>query len=226
MDIGPQLSPRDPTVRNRLKRRPILGGNQRFLSKPFRDGLLAHSRPVHKLRDFFRQDGLATRDSDGALQGGNVLLFHKPRGYTTRVVHVNNPECVRSNNDVCTVLTMPASNRKRVIQPLPAERLKAIPGPDGYTLGERLRYAMDAKSQSLGREFTASELLVEATRLVGLPPDKPIQTQQALSKILNNLVSESAATPAYAAILGVQALWLGHGVGPITVIEALQRARK
>lgn len=228
VDIGTQVRTGDPAGSNRLKSRPILRRKKRLVLQPLRDGLLRDGGSIHELSDAFREGGLAAGDIDSAPKGGNVLLFHKSQSYTTRVVRVNESSRVPKNNEVCNVLSMPVSPRKRALPK--SEQLPegaALVGPDGLTLGDRLRLGMQARSQAIGRTYTAKDLLADASAVAGRGPnDPPVQTQQALSKILNNRVSESAAVPAYAAVLGLNSLWLQYGTGPRSFIETLQKARK
>lgn len=228
-DIGPQVSTCHAIISRKLNRRPPFRVDQSLVTQPLGDGLLADGRTVHELGDTFRKSGLAACDFDSAPQRDNVVLLHRRRGYTTKVVRVNNFARSPSDNGICTVLTMPASARKRIVQPRlkPEVERNAIRDAEGHTLGDRLKIGMKGKGRMLGHTYTAKDLLADASRLIGRGPnDPPIQTQQALSKILTDKISESAATPAYAQVLGLNPLWLGYGVGPRCVIETLDKPRK
>lgn len=118
---------------------------------------------------------------------------------------------------------MPVRKEKPLKRPAAPKSLAV--GPDGYTLPERLQLAMAAKSRQLGREYQQKDLRQDANAAAGRSIGKPILTQQGLSRIMNGLVSESAAAPALAAALGVNALWLQYGTGPITMLEGLKKNR-
>jgi len=110
-----------------------------------------------------------------------------------------------------TVRTMP----KRAVKPQKprAQERQAKPGPDGKTLGQRLREAMAYESGRRGREYLAVDLLADINQLAHKSKDDPLITQQMLSAILTGKVSQTSKTPFLAAACHVNALWLGEGVG-------------
>jgi hypothetical protein len=129
--------------------------------------------------------------------------------------------CVPKNKASCTVL--PVSTKQRITTARHEESPQAENrGADGLTLGERLQRCMQVKSRKLGRTYMQKDLLADANRAAGRgPDDEPVITQQGLSLILKNKRFESAATPAFAAALEVEALWLQYGVGPASYLDTL-----
>lgn len=84
--------------------------------------------------------------------------------------------------------------------------------------------ARRAKGMSQGQEYTQKDLLKDASRIAGRSPnDKPIMTQQALSKIFKNRSFETAHVAALAIALGVPPLWLAYGIGPSSLVEEVLR---
>jgi hypothetical protein len=215
-DIGPQISACDSVGGDVLDGRPVFRGNQAFTAQPFGNSLLTEGGSVHELSDFFGQRGLAASNLDRTFERSNVRFLHEHPKYTTNVVPVNNYCHVPEHEPSCTVLFMAA---KQIIDP--PEIVSS--SPDGLTLGDRLKRCMALKARKLGRRYTQNDLLTDANIALGRPPNaSPVITQQALSLILNNKRFESAASPAFAAALEVEALWLQFGVGPASYLEALK----
>lgn len=203
---------------------PVVGINKQFPAEPLGYGLLAEGRTLHELSNAVGERGLAANYFNGALEGGDVGFIHGRRVCTTMVVDVKGFGCSTANKVACNVIAMPQLRQKNQ----KAERVReAKPGPDGRTLGDRVNMAMRARSRMLGREYTPAELRADASRSVGLDPDKGqfILTQQALSLILTNQTSESPAAIAMASALGVNALWLQYGRGPASYLEELNGPR-
>lgn len=218
--VGPQVRSRHSTIGRKLNRRPVLGSDQGFVAQPLGDGLLTERRTVHKLGDTFRERRLAARDLDSAPQGGNVVLLHKHRGYTTSVVGVNNIRGVPKEEGVCTVLNMPRTQQKTAVPPEADAQINR--DSQGRTLGDRIALAMQVKSRKLGHKYLQKDLLADTNKAAGRgKDDEPIITQQGLSLLMQNRRSESTVTPALAVALEVEALWLQYGVGPASYMESL-----
>lgn len=225
--IGPQVHSSYSTVRNGLDRRPIFGGDQGLVAKPLGNGLLADSRTVHELGNTFSERCLGARDLDGPLQSDNVVFLHTRRRYTTIVVGVNNNRGMPPKKRRGTVIAMPRVQHKVVVKPpIEGDELQARRGPDGLTLGERIELCMKNKSRKIGRPYLQKDLLADANRAAGRGPnDPPVISQQGLSLIMRGRRSESTATPALAAALEVEGVWLQFGYGPASYLEALVRQK-
>jgi hypothetical protein len=216
-NIGAQVRTSDLLICDVFDSGPVFGGDQDFTSQPFGDSLLTEGGSTHELSDAFCKGGLATRDLDRTLKRNNVRFLHEHPKYTTTVVHVNDYCCMPGNKLSCTVLLMPTRTHRGDIPQIVST------SPDGMTLGDRLKRCMAMKARKLGRHYTQNDLLADANIALGRPANAaPVITQQALSLILNNKRFESAATPAFAAALEVEALWLQFGVGPPSYLEALK----
>jgi hypothetical protein len=230
-NIGAQISASDHTPSDMLESRPVLRFDQDFLTHPFGDSLLPQGGTLEELREPLGQGGLATGNHNGALQGSNVRFIHDHPRYTTPVVRVNNPGRVTGHNGGCTVLPMSPRRSNTAAAPAKAPgkiRVRqADLGPDGKTLGERVRACMIVRARQLGvdpAKYTQEELIAEASRVTGRnlqAGDKPIMTQQALSLILKNKVSESHASIAFAMVFGVEPAWLQYGIGPQSYLNRL-----
>lgn len=118
---------------------------------------------------------------------------------------------------------MPARQQKQISRQLTPKRVRqAVVGADGLTFGDRLRKCMEVEGRARGQEYRQSDLITEASRLLGRDPEKdPVITQQGLSLILSNKVSESHATTAFAKLLKVESMWLQYGIGPASYLDAV-----
>lgn len=226
--VRPELPPSDLTASDMSESGPVLGFDAGLLAEPLGDGLLTDRRPLQKLRKTRRKSGLTASNLDRSLECGNVRFIHNARAYTTRVVEVNDKGCVPPHNNGCTVLYMPDRKVKSAAAPVtrnPAPRIReAELGPDGNTLGDRLKLAMTNYARSHGRGnfegYSQTEWVEMATRAVGKDPEKVlVMTQQNLSLILNNKSSGPDGVIAFAVLLGVEAAWLQYGIGPPTYID-------
>lgn len=228
-DIGSQVVARNLLSSDVLESGPVLGGDQVTLTEPLGHGLLADGGAGHERSDALGQSRLAAGDFDGLFKRDNVRFLHEHPKYTTYVVSVNNLSRVQENNLSCTVLYMPAHAKKRLpvtIEQPNGDGVAVIRGADGLTLGERLQRCMLTKSRKMGRRYTQKNLIADATRAAMRPPDDEVITQQGLSLILKNKRFESGATPALAAALEVEALWLQYGAGPASYLESLTSQAK
>jgi hypothetical protein len=233
-DIGTQLSSSDLTASDVLEGRPILSIEQSLLAKPFGDGLLRKSRPLEVISQAFGQGRLTAANLDRPLERCNVRFLHEHPKYTTVVVPVNNPGRVTGPPNGCTLLVMPATKRKTASESAikPLRIRQAAIGPDGRTFGDRLRACMTQRARQLGRatkDYTQFDLINEATRAVGRNPDREeewVISQQGLSLILNNKVSESHAAIAFAMSLGVEPAWLQYGIGPPSFADRILNSSK
>jgi hypothetical protein len=119
---------------------------------------------------------------------------------------------------------MAAKPQKQIVhrQMTPKRVRQAAVGADGLTFGDRLRKCMEVEGRSRGQEYRQTDLIAEATRLLGRDPERdPVITQQGLSLILSNKVSESHATTAFAKLLKVESMWLQYGVGPASYLDSV-----
>lgn len=212
-NVGAQMKARNLLAGDVLNSRPVLGRNLCPLSQPVGDGLLADGRPAHEFRDAIGQGDLASGDLNRPLEGNNVRFLHDHPNYTTSVVTVNNRSRVPKHKGPCTVLYMPAAIKKAE---LPDRSPEIIRGPDGLTMGERIKACMEAKGRKLGRKYSQRELVTEVNRVAG----RRVMVQQGLSLLLHNKRTDSGATAALAVVLEVEALWLAYGMGPKTYLEA------
>lgn len=219
-DIRPKVVARNFLVCNVFDRRPVFGGNQALTAQPIGNGLLADGWTLHEAGDSIRESNLTASDANCALKSDNVRFLHDYRRYTTQVVHVNNLADVPKNKTACIVRFMAVAQERHQVQPK-RERI-AVRGPDGMTLGERLVIAMKARGRASGKEYRPRDLLLECQKLVG----RPVITQQGLSLILTNQTSESPATAAFAAVLGVNDLWLQYGIGPVSFIDSMAKTAR
>ena len=211
---------------------PVFGLDQNLPQQPFGDCLLPERGSVQKLTKPLRQSDLATSDFDRSLQGGNVRFIHTHPKYTTKVVSVNNLGRVPGNKPACIVLKMPAKQKKSV--PSSSARTKRIRdaaiGPDGRTFGDRLNACMAMRARQLGlgdKGYKQADLIDDAMRAIGRDPerDEPLISQQGLSLILKNKVSESPSSVAFAMVFGVEPAWLQYGIGPQSYLERLLKAK-
>lgn len=215
--IRSKLIPRYLTFGNVLDCRPIFRRNKRFIAQPLRNRLLTEGLAINEFRDAARQSGLASGNLDGFAQRGDVGL-HGGK-HTTVVVNVNNQSGVPPWKAQATVRLMTgkaATKRKEPIREAPLVRRDS----QGRSLGDRLKLAMNARGQALGRAYRTKELLADAHKASGLPEGETVCSQQNYSKIVRDQISESAAVPAFAAALGINAIWLQYGHGPPTPFDA------
>ena len=75
---------------------------------------------------------------------------------------------------------------------------------------------MAYKSGRVGGEYRPVDLLKDVNRLSHAPQIDQILTQQMLSAILKNKVTQTSKTPFIAMACGVSAVWLAHGIGKMT----------
>lgn len=215
-DFWTEISPSDFTLGNVRERRPVLGLDKDLLVEPIRDGLLADGRPVHELGEALGQGRLAARDVDGAPERSNVRFLHDAGEYTNRFVAVNNPVCVTDHKSACIVLPMRRSTKRknvsvqrRNVKIANSVRL-ARPGPDGKTLGQRIRIAMAHKSAVVGFEYTQAMLTRDVASRKKIPDDNGLQQTISAAMRTSNTCKY---TPAIAAITGVSTEWLADGNG-------------
>ena len=210
---------------------PVFGLDESAPLKPFGNRLLSEGRAVQGLGELCGKSGLTTGDPNGSSKSSNVRFLHDYASYTTRVVQVNDHGCVRSCQGLATVLPMPSRPmRKRAPKAEPREATKRIRqaqvGPDGRTLGDRLKIAMTQYARQHGREnwesYIQDEWVELATRAVGRNPETElVMTQQNLSLILGNKSSGSEGIIAFGVLLGAEPAWLLYGYGPPTLMDRL-----
>lgn len=221
--VWPEVVTSDHRVGNGLDDRPPLGIKQNAFAQPVTDKLLTG----FELAAGFGQNdtqalgksGLGSAGNlDGPPQRGNVCSLHEYRNNTNRFVFSTNPFVRQEDKGVCIVLDM-ASRSTALKRPVatpkpPKKKRKALPGVDGKTLGQRVSEAMAYKSGRLGQEYRAADLLRDVAKLS--PPGDTILTQQMLSAILRNTVTQTSKTPFIAMACGVNAVWMSHGIGKMT----------
>lgn len=221
--IWPEVTASDGGIRNALDDRPPFGVKQHPLSKPVADKLLAGFQLAtgcgQGSTETISKGGLISAGNlDSSPQRGNVFSLHERRNNTNRFVFSTNPFVRQEHKGVCTVLDMASRStalRRPVAAPKPPrKKRKALPGPDGKTLGQRVSEAMAYKSGRIGQEYRAADLLRDVAKLS--PPGDTILTQQMLSAILRNTVTQTSKTPFIAMACGINAVWLSHGVGKMT----------
>lgn len=223
--IGPQIATSDFEVGDGLDDRPPFRAEQNALTDPVADQLLTClQRTPGSLQgssESFGKGSLATAsDLDGSLERSNVVSLHGRRNNTNRFVFATNPFVRQEDKGVCTVLDMASrSTALKLKRPVeapkpPKKKRKALPGPDGKTLGQRVSEAMAYKSGRIGREYRAADLLRDVAKLS--PPGDTILTQQMLSAILRNTVTQTSKAPFIAMACGVNAVWLAYGIGKMT----------
>lgn len=225
--IGTKVLSRDLSASDVLECGPIFSSDQCFVGQPFGNGLLRERRSTHEFAQAIGEGRLALRDFDRSFERGNVRFIHDYEGYsrTTPVVKHHNPGRVLADNVGCTVLCMPASSKPQKIRVREAMR-----GADGKTFGERVQACMTLRARQLGvpdDDYGQADLIADATRAVGRNPDREddrVISQQGLSLILNNKVSESHAAIAFALAFGVEAAWLQYGIGTPTALERLLKS--
>jgi hypothetical protein len=145
-----------------------------------------------------------------------VTFLHGPSKYTNPFVSATSLFVLQEHKEVCIVLDMASSKSaalRRPSKPLKPrkEKRKALPGPDGKRLGDRVLEAMTFKSGRMGAAYTAAQLLRDVNRLG--TPDAPILTQQMLSAIIRNTVTQTSKTPLIAMACGVNPVWMSNGIG-------------
>lgn len=220
-NIGTEIPSRDARIGRLLDEGPPVGLQQNLVSEPVRDGLLCDAR-MSDLAHLGRERFLApAANLDGPLQSSNVTLLHGHPKYTNGFVNATTPFVRQNHKGACNVLDMPQSKSAALRRPVrPAKPLKekrqALPGPDGKTLGHRVSEAMAYKAGRLGREYRPVDLLTDINKLSHAPVAEPILTQQMLSAILKNKVTQTSKTPFIAMACGVNAVWMSHGIGKMT----------
>lgn len=218
-NVGTEILASDAQLRNSLKRGPPLSVKQNLVVQPVRNMLLADFQLAAGSSQLGCELGLPAGNLDCPLQNSNVVLLHENPKYTNRLVFATNPFVRQDNKEVCTVLEMTTHSRntalRRPTKPVSPRtpRRKAVPGPDGKTLGQRLREAMAHESGRRGREYLPVDLLTDISRLAGRSKDNPLITQQMLSAILRDTVTKTTAAAFLAHACHVNPLWLGEGVG-------------
>lgn len=220
-NVGTEISPRDDVVSSELDSRPPFGIKKDLLIDPVRNELLASLLPSEGPQSL-SQVGLLPADlANGALQSDNVRFIHEHPKYTNRFVFATIPFVRQPDKEVCTVLGMTTTARRRIRAPIKApktttKKRQAKPGRDGKILGERLALAMAHETGRRAREYKQADLLDDVNRLAGGPADAPLLSQQMLSAIMTGLVSRSSFSPFMAAACHVNPLWLSDGVGSMT----------
>lgn len=216
--IGTEVPSSDSPVSRLLNEGPPLGFEQQLTSKPVRNGLLGDAG-VPGLSHLGSESGLATASElDSASKRGNVSLLHGHPKYTNRFVSATTPFVSQPHKGVCKVLDMAQSRAVALRRPVkapktPKKERRALPGPDGKTLGQRVSEAMAYKSGRIGREYRPVDLLEDVNRLAYSPPAEPFLSQQMLSAILTNKVTKTSKAPFIAMACGVNPGWLVQGVG-------------
>jgi hypothetical protein len=148
-----------------------------------------------------------------------VIVLHDHAKYTNRFVYATTLLVSNEHKEVCKVLGMTNSRaavtkRSTKAKNQRKEPRKALPGPDGKTLGQRVSEAIAWKSGRMGIEYRAADLLRDVNRMGST--DAPILTQQMLSAILRNQVTQTSKTPVIAKVCGVNTVWLAQGIGKMT----------
>lgn len=202
----------DLPIGDRLNRRPVFGVEQDAVLEPVGDSLLLETRPAHDLGETLGETRLAaTGNVDRAPERSNVRFLHDRRIYTSFLVGRNKEVCLTNNKGPCTVLQMPATQRKER-KSLPAKRVKraAVVGPDGLTFGQRLQKLMNDKD--VGQTALARMCSENYRALVPGAPDDVVQQQH----IFNIIKGQDSAwcMPLIATVLDVRDLWLQLGIGP------------
>lgn len=218
-NIRPQILTPDFFAGDVFDSWPPLGVEQDFVRDPIGNGLLADGGAVQEIGDALCKGGLIPGNFDCTLKSGdmgsNVRFIHDRREYTNQFVKVNNPVCVTHYKEPCIVLKMPATKRKQAVKTAaqPKKRRKAIPGPDGKTLGQRVAEAMAHESGRRHAEYRQVDLVSDVNKLANIPEDQQGKTQQSISAIQVGTVSRSWLTPFIAKACHVDALWLANGAG-------------
>jgi hypothetical protein len=216
--VGPQVAASDGKVSRALDERPPLSLKKGFVREPVRDGLLGDTG-VPNLSHTLGESSLAPAgDIDRALQGNNVALLHGHTKYTNQFVSATTPFVLQKDKEVCTVLDMATSKavarRQLVKPPKPRkEKRRALPGADGLVLGQRVREAMAYKRGRLGTDYRPADLMRDVNKLAKAPADEPFLSQQLLSAILRDEVTETSKTPFIAMACGVSPTWMSLGIG-------------
>lgn len=223
--VWTKITASDGRVGDGLDNGPPLRVEQHVVSDPVTDQLLTGfqvtARCGQSNSEALGESGLAsTGDRDGALERSNVVSLHERRNNTNRFVFSTNPFVRQEHKGVCTVLDMASrSTALKLNRPAGApkprkKKRKALPGVDGKTLGQRVAEAMAYKSGRIGREYRDADLLRDVNRLA--PAGEIILSQQMLSAIRRNTVTQTSKTPFIAMACGVNAVWLTHGIGNMT----------
>jgi len=223
--IWTEVMASDHRIGNGLNDRPPLRVKQDALAQPVTNELLAGLQVAARLgqngaQSVSKGSLVSAGNLNGPPQRGNVCALHEYRNNTNRFVFSTNPFVRQEDKGVCTVVDMASrSTALKLKRPVeapkpPKKKRKALPGVDGKTLGQRVSEAMAYKSGRLGQEYRAADLLRDVAKLS--PPGDTILTQQMLSAILRNTVTQTSKTPFIAMACGVNAVWLSHGVGKMT----------
>lgn len=212
-NVGPQMAARNFLIGEGLEGRPVVGVQQDFVLEPVGDVLLADG-PVHDFGEPFSKSCLATASNvDSAAKRSNVRFLHGHPLYTNRFVRVNEPVCVTAHKEVCTVLPMPATQRKPAPTPARSNRRQAIPGPDGKTLGQRVNEAMAHEAGRRGAAYEQKDLIADVNQLVRVEGEEALLSQAMASAIMRGKVTRSTFTPFIAKACHVDVVWLARGVG-------------
>jgi len=94
--------------------------------------------------------------------------------------------------------------------PEPRARTARAIGPDGRTLGQRLRFAMAKRAPPMSERD-----LVSACADWKDDSGRQLVSQQLVNQILKDKNSRSAIAPLLAEALGVRAIWLQFGIEPM-----------
>lgn len=226
-DVGAELlTPRETGT---LEERPPLVVQPNLASQPVGDGLLRDGRVSDRAqlrgeRLLAPAGELDRTDKSLDMRRDVVVHLHtRWAQYTNAFVSSTSGFVGAKDKGVCRVLDMASAALKKPSKPPKAPKApkaqkerRALPGPDGKTLGQRVAEAMAFKSGRLGREYRPVDLLEDVNRLAHASPTDPFLSQQMLSAILTNKVSSSAKAPFIAIACGVSVTWLIQGIGKIT----------
>lgn len=217
-DIRPEIQARDLLTGNVLQGGPVLGIDKDRISEPVRNGLLPEGRTTQIVGNAVGEPSLVSGDPDRPAQRTNVRFLHEHRLYKRACDYVNKHACMTGNKDACKVHPMPARKLKPVPEAKPPKKRQRmtplVTGPDGKTANERLREAIAAK----GVEYTEADLVRACNRIYGRSEtDPPYVSQQVINGLLNDAAdaARSSFLLGLAEALGVRALWMQQGIGPM-----------
>ena len=216
--IGTQFGASDPVVSRELDRGPPLRIEQNLIANPVRDSLLCDGFLAENAHSISKSM-LAAGNLNGSLEGGNVVLLHRGREYSTRnLVDVNKVDCFSANKETCTVMGMANEKRRLVVVPTQKgrkQKVRAIRqlevGPDGRTFTQRVVLLMT--ENNIGQTELARMCSEYYATFVPDIPDKV--KQQHIFNIVHGQDSSSIA-PLIAAVFEVSDIWLQLGIGQRT----------
>lgn len=208
-NIRPQISSGDAVVSRSLDERPPLRIEKDLVVDPIRNRLLADG-VVPSLPNQDGKSGLAAGELNSPIEGDNVRFLHKHGPYTRILVDVNKFDCLTSNKEPCTVLSMPTPKKKVQPKPKPTRKKQDLTvGPDGLTMPARLESLM--RSAELGQTQLARECSQYYQRF--MPKVEGKVQQQHIFNILKGQAS-AECLPLLAIRFDVNELWLQFGIGP------------